>query len=70
MGDRITTYLPCPECGEETEQYDAASSLIWNWNCGECGWVDDREYWEVGDNEIFFGTEEQYKIRMNELQQD
>jgi len=59
MGDRITTYLPCPKCGEETEQYDASSSLMWIWNCEHCGWKDDRDYYEVSEHEIHLCTEEE-----------
>ena len=47
MGDRTTTYLPCPKCGGETEQYDAPSSLMWVWDCDECGWRDDRTYYNT-----------------------
>lgn len=50
MGDRTWCYLPCPQCGAETEQFDAPSSLIWAWNCDACGWSDKRSYFEVDDH--------------------
>ena len=52
MGDRITTFLPCPKCGKESEQYDASSSLLWVWTCEHCGWKDDKEYFEKSISEI------------------
>ena len=50
MGDRITTYLPCPKCGKESEQYDAPTCLLWSWTCEHCGWSDKRDYYEIGRN--------------------
>lgn len=62
MGDRITTYLPCPKCGKKTEQYDASSSLLWVWNCEHCGWHDPRSYYEVDETHIVFCTEEEARM--------
>jgi len=59
MGDRITTYLPCPKCGKESEQYDAMSSLIWSWKCEYCGWHDDRDYYEGRHDEKLLLTEKE-----------
>lgn len=61
MGDRITTFLPCPKCGKETEQYDASSSLLWVWNCENCGWKDERDYYELPNNTIALMTKKQYE---------
>lgn len=61
MGDRITTYLPCPNCKKETEQYDAPSCLIWSWNCEHCGWKDDRVYFEDRVGNIHLCTEQEAK---------
>jgi hypothetical protein len=57
MGDRTTTYLPCPECGKESEQYDAPSCLIWSWDCWHCGWKDNRRYYEAPNNQIWLISE-------------
>lgn len=59
MGDRITTYLPCPKCGKESEQYDQSSALTWVWICDNCGWKDDRDYYETEPNTIELLTEKQ-----------
>lgn len=49
MGDRTTTYYPCPNCGKQAEQYDAPSSLIWSNHCDYCGWDDRLNYYEDKD---------------------
>ncbi len=59
MGDRTTTYLSCPKCGAETEQYDAPSSLMWVWNCEKCGWKDDRDYYEISETNLVLCSEEE-----------
>ena len=59
MGDRTTTILPCPKCGKESEQYDAPSSLIWNWDCEHCGWKDDKHYYEGKNNTIWLLTKKE-----------
>jgi len=63
MGDRTTTYLPCPNCGKESEQYDAPSCYMWSWNCEHCGWKDLRNYYETEPNTIELMTEEEAKKR-------
>ena len=59
MGDRITTYHPCPQCHRQMETYDALSSLMYVSQCEHCGYKDRREYFEVGRNEIRLITPEQ-----------
>jgi len=63
MGDRTTTYLPCPKCGKESEQYDAPSCLMWVWICDYCKWKDDRNYYETSENTIELITEKEAKKR-------
>ena len=63
MGDRTTTYFPCPKCGKEVEQYDAPSSLIWSCYCESCDWKDDRDYYEMDDNTIELLTPEEAKAK-------
>lgn len=46
MGDRTITYRKCPKCGKEVEEYDAPSSLMFVAVCENCGWYDERGYWE------------------------
>jgi len=52
MGTRTITYYPCPECGEEYEEYDAPSSMMFVGICEKCGWQDPRRYYQVGKNSI------------------
>ena len=59
MGDRITTYRPCPKCGKETEEYVATSCLQYVWNCDHCGWKSDLDYYQVSDYQIVLCTKEQ-----------
>lgn len=59
MGDRITTYHPCPQCHKEMETYDASSSLMYVSQCDHCGYKDRREYFEISENEIRLITSEQ-----------
>lgn len=58
MGDRITTYY-LHDCGGTVEEYDASSSLIFSASCDKCGWKDDRDYYETGENTIELLTPEQ-----------
>jgi ribosomal protein L37AE/L43A len=67
MGDRTWWEEPCPKCGKSIEMYDAPSSLIWSCHCDHCGYDDGRSYYEIGDNELFLGTEEQYQNRLKQL---
>lgn len=41
MGDRITTYYDCPDCGgkETFECYEAISSLLKVDRCDDCGYT-------------------------------
>ncbi len=59
MGDRITTYHPCIQCRKQMETYDAMSSLIYVSKCDHCGYEDQRDYFEVSENEIRLITSEQ-----------
>ena len=59
MGDRITTHHPCPQCHKEMETYDAMSSLMYVSKCDHCGYKDQRDYFEVSENEIHLITPEQ-----------
>lgn len=59
MGDRTTSFVPCPKCGKETDQYDAPSSLMWCWSCESCGWSDPRDYYEAPENVIELITKEE-----------
>ena len=60
MGDRITSYYKCPKCKTgEVEEYDAASSLMFVATCDNCDYRDDREYFEISDNEIVLCTAEE-----------
>ncbi len=61
MGDRTYWYEPCPKCGEQVEFYDAYSSLMFVAVCDNCGWKDDRDYYETGENEISLLTPKQLK---------
>lgn len=61
MGDRITTYHPCPQCHKQMETYDAMSSLIYVSKCDHCDYDDKREYFEVSENEIRLIIPEQLK---------
>ena len=61
MGDRTTTYSPCPKCGKEMETYDAPSCLMWSSNCGHCGYDDGLDYYEAPNNIIELCTKEQAK---------
>ena len=61
MGDRITTYHPCPQCYKEMETCDAMSSLMYVSKCDHCGYEDQRDYFEVSENEIRLITPEQLK---------
>ena len=63
MGDRITTYPPCPKCGKKSEQYSAYSCLQWSWHCEHCGWKDDRDYYETDENTIGLMTEKEARER-------
>lgn len=59
MGDRITTYHPCPQCHKEMETYDAMSSLMYVSKCDHCGYEDQREYFDISEHEIALITPEQ-----------
>jgi len=71
MGDRITTYHPCPQCHKQMETYDAMSSLMYVSKCDHCGYEDKREYFEISEHEIALMTPEQLeelkKIQANHL---
>lgn len=59
MGDRTTTYSPCPKCGKEMETYDAPSCLMWSEHCDHCGYDDGLNYYEAPNNMLYLITEEQ-----------
>ena len=61
MGDRITTYHPCPQCYKQMETYNAMSSLMYVSKCDHCGYKNKREYFEVSENEVRLITPEQLK---------
>ena len=63
MGDRTTTYHPCPECSKEAERYDAPSSLLYLDSCEHCGWTSGLSYYEVAENEIALCTEEEARLK-------
>lgn len=63
MGDRTTRYLPCPQCGGNSEQYDAPSSIMWVWSCHDCSWKDDHEYYETDENTTELLTEQEARDR-------
>lgn len=67
MGDRYMWDETCPQCGKTIEVYDAPSSLIWSCHCDACGYDDGKEYYEIGDYELFLGTKEEYKKRLSSL---
>lgn len=52
MGDRTITIKKCPKCGNEYEEYDAPSSLMFVGICENCGWKDQRKYYKISENEI------------------
>ena len=61
MGDRTTTFSPCPKCGDvdSYSEYDAPSSLIFHAQCEKCGWKDLRRYYEQDESTIVLCTEEE-----------
>jgi len=50
MGSRTITRYPCPKCGKEVEEYDAPTCLMFVVICENCGWYDERDYWERIEN--------------------
>ena len=61
MGDRTTTYHPCPQCHKQMETYDAPSSLLYLSQCDKCGYKDEREYFEIDEHKIALMTPRELK---------
>ena len=60
MEDRIQWIDICPKCGEHTlECYNVPSSVLWARVCNKCDYVDKRNYYEDGDDNIYLYTEEE-----------
>ncbi len=61
MGTRTWWSENCEHCrGKNTiEAYDAPSCLQWFKKCDKCGWSDDRDYYEISENEIALLTEQE-----------
>jgi hypothetical protein len=52
MGNKRIWFENCPHCTQEMECYDSPLSLIWSRQCEECGYRDDRDYYETLDGRI------------------
>lgn len=59
MGDRTISTIPCPQCGKDSELYDAPSSLMYEHSCSHCNYRDPREYFEVDAHNIILCTPEE-----------
>ena len=51
MGDRTITIKKCHKCGNDYEEYDAPTCMMFVGIC-DCGWKDKRKYYKTGKNEI------------------